>query len=68
MDLLPSEKLQLFSQELQRLLSPVVLHTSLNKLALYSDLVSTKQTNSSPFAFGSAKKSRVHRLRNYVVG
>lgn len=47
-----SEELHLFSQELQRFLSPTVLKEITKQVALYNDLVSIKQTDSLPFAYG----------------
>ena len=68
MDLSLSKELHLFSQELQRLLSPVVLQDIAKQVGFVQRSVSIKQTNSWPFVFGLAKKSPVHHLRNYVVG
>ncbi|MBA9028332.1 hypothetical protein HNP81_003652 [Peribacillus huizhouensis] len=55
-----SEELHLFSQELQRFLSPVVLQDIAKQVGFVNDLVSIKQTNSSPFADGSVRKSLAH--------
>lgn len=55
-----SEELHLFSQELQRFLSSMVLQEIAKQVC--SDLVSIKQMNSSSFVFGSAKKDSINTL------
>lgn len=63
-----SNELNLFRQELQYFLSIMSYKTSLNKLALYNDLVSIKQTNSLPLTYGSVRKLLAHHLHNCAVG
>lgn len=62
-----SNELNLFAQELQYFLSPVVLQDIAKQVGLYSDLVSIKQTNSLPFVYGSVKKLLAHHLHNCAV-
>lgn len=63
-----SNELNLFAQELQYFLSPVVLQDIAKQVGVYnSDLVSIKQTNSLPFAYGLVKKSLAHHLHNCAV-
>ena len=63
-----SNELNLFAQELHYFLSPVGLQDIAKQVGFYNDLVSIKQTNSLPFAYGSVRKSLAHHLHNCAVG
>ena len=50
-----SNELNLFAQELQTFLSPTGLKDIAKKVGFVQALVSIKQTNSLPFAYGSVR-------------
>ncbi|MDQ0270983.1 hypothetical protein J2S17_002869 [Cytobacillus purgationiresistens] len=61
-----SSELTLFAQEIQRFLSPIVLKEIAKKVG-FVQRSSKYQADELIVVFGSAKKSLVHHLRNYVV-
>lgn len=69
MNTLPSEELALFSQELQRLLSPMVLQHMAKQVG-FVQRSSKYQANElmALCVWLSQRKLRIHHLRNYVVG
>ncbi|MGF6950170.1 hypothetical protein QF028_002675 [Neobacillus sp. B4I6] len=56
-----SNELNLFAQELQYFLSPVVLQDIAKQVGF------VQRTNLLPFAYGSVKKSLAHHLYNCAV-
>lgn len=62
-----SSELTLFAKELQRFLSPIVLQEIAKQVGFVQRSSKYQANGLIACAFGSAKKSLVYHLRNYVV-